>query len=502
MSWSFPHWRQKLKKEAPPKAYALRGGRGAYAAIPSFVVGILLGLCYHEVLLRETALRLLDLLELGDPAHALLRQVARDPSVVLNAKVGANADGIRALVTSQDLAQGDTILKLPLSWVLTRQTLPASMQRLVQRCFKAKKPCEDTSLLALALLASMREGWRSRFRHYIKSLPPLIRHVLKFSPAQVSMGEARIALQQLKQQIRATEQLVKGYPDALSPPPTNEDIVWATSIVATRSFHIALEDSLEYSKFNSQLIPVMDLANHHPDPSMTSFVGGQVNDALIWTAVRPLKRGEEIYSWYGPKSNMELLLMHGFAHPENLWGPRLRLQPVLPTHAVWELQRIGCKPEHLPDHGHFASTHLRLNRPLKSPDDAIDLPAVDLRCVRIAEAIVRAPEHVHLALKDGYFEGDPHPAGRPEIVEADRETLRKVRERCKELAERYDGDDQWISTMQAQSEGRASGASSELNELSGLLLKAFLSNRAAVKGCVRSAESMARKLMIPADGVT
>ncbi|SLM39105.1 hypothetical protein LPUS_09545 [Lasallia pustulata] len=105
---------------------------------------------------------------------------------------------------------------------------------------------------------------------------------------------------------------------------------WAATIMSSRSFPASCLTyvSTESTKFvdtnirdryqtrnSSVLLPVFDLANHHPDVRVTWE--WNTTDCRLMIDER-LEAGAQVYNNYGPKSNEELVMGYGFSLENNL----------------------------------------------------------------------------------------------------------------------------------------------------------------------------------------
>jgi len=102
---------------------------------------------------------------------------------------------------------------------------------------------------------------------------------------------------------------------ALGRPPPEELFLRARLCMLSRGFKTCQD---------STLVPVVDLFNHAQSPGQgASWRWDEQSQAMVVTAVRAHKAGEELFFSYGPRSNLLLYRTYGFTHPpeaEPVWS--------------------------------------------------------------------------------------------------------------------------------------------------------------------------------------
>ncbi|XP_014216629.1 histone-lysine N-methyltransferase setd3-like isoform X1 [Copidosoma floridanum] len=93
---------------------------------------------------------------------------------------------------------------------------------------------------------------------------------------------------------------------------TYEDYRWAVSTVMTRQNIIPSEDG---SQMIHSLIPMWDMCNHQEGRITTNF--NEASNSCECHAMRDFKSGEQIFIYYGPRTNTEFFVHSGFVHPGN-----------------------------------------------------------------------------------------------------------------------------------------------------------------------------------------
>ena len=93
-------------------------------------------------------------------------------------------DGLRGLQATRDIKQGDVMLRIPNSMLLTYQTVLASDLRDLLVPVKDKLP--QKALFALFLLHEKGKGQKSKWAPYISMIPDEINSLLSFTPDDIT----------------------------------------------------------------------------------------------------------------------------------------------------------------------------------------------------------------------------------------------------------------------------------------------------------------------------
>jgi len=91
---------------------------------------------------------------------------------------------------------------------------------------------------------------------------------------------------------------------------TFEEYRWAVGIVMSRQNLIPVNGTPQIT-----LVPLWDMINHDEGVFTTYYHGAQ--EVTQCTAMRPFAAGEQIYMYYGPRSNSMFLQYQGFIFPRN-----------------------------------------------------------------------------------------------------------------------------------------------------------------------------------------
>jgi len=77
------------------------------------------------------------------------------------------------------------------------------------------------------------------------------------------------------------------------------------------------------------LVPVWDMANHAAEGQITSYYNAET-DGLVATAMRDFAQGEQVYIFYGPRTNADFVLYAGFLPGDNPYDA-IRMRFALPS---------------------------------------------------------------------------------------------------------------------------------------------------------------------------
>eukprot|EP00931_Biecheleriopsis_adriatica_P062049 TRINITY_DN37354_c0_g1_i1.p1 TRINITY_DN37354_c0_g1~~TRINITY_DN37354_c0_g1_i1.p1 ORF type:complete len:376 (-),score=65.63 TRINITY_DN37354_c0_g1_i1:19-1146(-) len=169
---------------------------------------------------------------------------------------------------------------------------------------------ESEAALALTLLFEQSRGDASPFAAYIASLPSEPLSLVRYPPEikAVLMGlVSTVAIDGLDHIVELVTKLAS---ELVSPAPSKEAVLWALAIVASRSRAFAAP------RYEIALLPICDLANHHPDGAAMrcSFADGG-----LACSSPGLASGSEVSSNYGDHLVASFLAKYGFRPAKGGW---------------------------------------------------------------------------------------------------------------------------------------------------------------------------------------
>ncbi|XP_053330870.1 actin-histidine N-methyltransferase [Spea bombifrons] len=158
---------------------------------------------------------------------------------------------------------------------------------------------------------------------YIKTLPSEYDTPLYFEEDEVQHLQSTQAIHDVFSQYKNTARqyayfykVIQTHPSAAKLPLkdsfTFDDYRWAVSSVMTRQNQIPTEDG---SRVTLALIPLWDMCNHTNGLITTGY--NLEDDRCECVALQDFKEGEQIYIFYGTRSNAEFVIHNGFFFENN-----------------------------------------------------------------------------------------------------------------------------------------------------------------------------------------
>lgn len=158
---------------------------------------------------------------------------------------------------------------------------------------------------------------------YIKTLPSAYDTPLYFEEDEVHYLQSTQAIHDVYSQYKNTARqyayfykVIQTHPNASKLPLkdafTFDDYRWAVSSVMTRQNQIPTEDG---SRVTLALIPLWDMCNHTNGLITTGY--NLEDDRCECVALQEFKAGEQIYIFYGTRSNAEFVIHNGFFFENN-----------------------------------------------------------------------------------------------------------------------------------------------------------------------------------------
>jgi len=306
---------------------------------------------------------------------------------------GAEFDGVKikwfegygyGIEAEKNFAQGDLLIAVPRKVMLTTENIEHSLLGPLFRMDPMLQHMPNVALSLLLLVEKFRldSFWKS----YIAVLPAEYTTVLYFKTNELQelKGSPSLepALKQCRNIARQYAYFSKKFQESSDPASellrevfTYEQYCWAVSTVMTRQNFVPSSDG---KTMLNALIPMWDMCNHSNGKLSTDF--NAEKDRSECMACRDYKAAEQIFIFYGPRTNSEFFVHNGFVYPDNEHdGLRLTLgisekDPLHPERTKL-LGRLG-----IPDKGDFMLK--------KGPDP------VDGRLLAFLRVFNMGPEHL------------------------------------------------------------------------------------------------------------
>ncbi|XP_074643249.1 actin-histidine N-methyltransferase-like [Tubulanus polymorphus] len=227
------------------------------------------------------------------------------------------------LKATRDIKSAELFLEIPRKMMITSDSAKASV---LGQLISQDKILQIMPNVALALhLLCERNLKNSFWRNYINILPEEYTTPLYFSLEDLvllkgspTLSECLAQYRNIARQYAYFYQVFQNHPSAKDLPLRKQfcydDYRWAVSTVMTRQNQIPSKDG---SHLISALIPLWDMSNHCHGEITTDY--SLEKDCSECYALQDFKLDEQIYIFYGARSNSELLIHSGFVYEDNLY---------------------------------------------------------------------------------------------------------------------------------------------------------------------------------------
>ncbi|XP_008398366.1 actin-histidine N-methyltransferase [Poecilia reticulata] len=231
---------------------------------------------------------------------------------------GTEGYGLRA---TRDIKAEELFLWIPRKMLMT---VESAQNSLLGPLYGQDRIMQAMGNVTLALhLLCERASPSSFWLPYIRSLPQEYDTPLYYQQDDVQLLLGTQAVQDVLSQYKNTARqyayfykLVQTHPAASKLPLkdsfTFDDYRWAVSSVMTRQNQIPTEDG---SRVTLALIPLWDMCNHTNGLITTGY--NLEDDRCECVALQDYKENEQIYIFYGTRSNAEFVIHNGFFFQDN-----------------------------------------------------------------------------------------------------------------------------------------------------------------------------------------
>uniref|UniRef100_A0A673N247 protein-histidine N-methyltransferase n=1 Tax=Sinocyclocheilus rhinocerous TaxID=307959 RepID=A0A673N247_9TELE len=240
------------------------------------------------------------------------------------AECGASCDGFEisnfadegyGLKAARDIKAEELFLWIPRKMLMTVESAKNSVLGLLYSQDRILQAMGNVTL-ALHLLCE-RANPSSPWLPYIKTLPADYDTPLYFEEEEVRHLLATQAIQDVLSQYKNTARQYAYFYKVIHVSHTDSLLivgvyVWAVSSVMTRQNQIPTADG---SRVTLALIPLWDMSNHTNGLITTGY--NLEDDRCECVALKDYKEGEQIYIFYGTRSNAEFVIHNGFFFEDN-----------------------------------------------------------------------------------------------------------------------------------------------------------------------------------------
>jgi len=235
-------------------------------------------------------------------------------------RCGANADGVRGLMATTDIARGERVMAVAVperalvddpseSKTWARQLARRVVE--TRRRYGSETPGDG----------AMEDDARDIFMQaYAKTLPPFGAPAIGLAndpkcveiiAARLDDDECRREATTFAEQIETSFQKEKALDDALS----EDEWRWAVSLVHSRTFRI--ENERDARPPRRAMVPAADLINHTSAPNEVNADWSLEDGEFTVRTTRDVKEGEELLFSYGDQSDRHFALFYGFIPRRN-----------------------------------------------------------------------------------------------------------------------------------------------------------------------------------------
>ncbi|XP_046664621.1 actin-histidine N-methyltransferase [Homalodisca vitripennis] len=230
----------------------------------------------------------------------------------------------QGLVALRDVSVGEMMVAVPRRLMITVETIQSSKLGYLLANETMLKHMPNVALALFLLLERFCKDTPSFWAPYIEMLPSTYTTVLYFSAQDLQELKGSPTLESALKQCRNIarqyayfhklfENMGDPASEILRDVFTYEQYRWAVSTVMTRQNFIPSADG---SCMVNALIPLWDMANHSNGKISTDYsLGTDRSECLAW---RDFNAGEQVFIFYGARSNADLLVHNGFVYPDNL----------------------------------------------------------------------------------------------------------------------------------------------------------------------------------------
>lgn len=247
-------------------------------------------------------------------------------------KNGAEINGVKiatfpnyewGLQAVRDLAEDEMIIGIPRKLMVTAESIQDSLLGPLLTTDTMVKHMPNVALALFLLVEWFRSDSSSFWTPYLSMLPHNFTTVMYFSSQDLQELKGspafESALKQCRNIARQYAYFYKLFQNSSDPASsilrdvfTYEHYRWATSAVMTRQNFVPSADG---NSMVTALIPMWDIANHSNGKLSTGF--SMVLDRSECIAWRNFSAGDQVFIFYGARSNADLLVHNGFVYTEN-----------------------------------------------------------------------------------------------------------------------------------------------------------------------------------------
>lgn len=266
----------------------------------------------------------------------------KDSKAIDNTIIKEISKDFRTVYSSKYIEKDEKILSVPVDCLITEtysKSLPFN-KNIIDAGIE-----NSHVFLATCLLYEKSLGKNSKFYHFIKHLPESFpSHPLFINDDDLELFKGSGFYTKLK--TKKDKDLKESFnfisKSFESCPFTEEEYIWARTIVVTRVFQITYENIQQPA-----LVPLADMLNHQkPEDVKTHWSFNEKTNTFDIIAKKNIKEGEELFDTYGHKCNYRFVINYGFFLENNRDNEEILLD--FGANKSYQL-KFKCRPEKVKD---------------------------------------------------------------------------------------------------------------------------------------------------------
>ncbi|KAL3691902.1 hypothetical protein R1sor_005553 [Riccia sorocarpa] len=211
---------------------------------------------------------------------------------------------VRGVVALRDIEQGETLSSLPMTVGLYNNDSVSD---------NSAPDAWDSA--AARLLREKAKGSESDWAPYIAILPDYLPTPVHLDSQELGEVQWWPVMRELIQVRKAIKESYAQFSSSQLALADFNEFKWAVTMVHSRAFTLPVKPDEQYEQY--VLMPFMDMINHHYQYKADWMSQPVWDGKLEIVAKRTVKKGEELFASFGPRTNDNLFLYYGFVLRDN-----------------------------------------------------------------------------------------------------------------------------------------------------------------------------------------
>ncbi|KAL2609007.1 hypothetical protein R1flu_027580 [Riccia fluitans] len=211
---------------------------------------------------------------------------------------------VRGVLALEDINQGETLSSLPMTVGLYNNDSVIDTSAV-----------DAWDYAAARLLREKAKGGESDWSPYIGILPEYLPTPVHLDSQELEEVQWWPLMRELIQVRKAIKESYGQFSRSQLAFANYNEYKWAVTMVHSRAFTLPVKPDEQYEQY--VLMPFMDMINHHYHYKADWMSQPVWNNKLEIVAKRTVKKGEELFASFGPRTNDNLFLYYGFVLKDN-----------------------------------------------------------------------------------------------------------------------------------------------------------------------------------------